>query len=209
MAELGIVAETGVEGLAQLVDIVAKARATRTLPRGMVQALSALIDQVMSLNREIRELDRAIKEQHRASDVSKRLETIPGIGPIGATALAASVTDPSQFKSGRDLAAWIDLVPKQNSTGGKIKLGSITKQGDRYLRRLLVVGGTSIVKMARIFPWRYPWVVKLIGEKTRKGRGCRRCKQAGTHRVGNHEKRRHIPNCDLCREDVVGLARSA
>ena len=168
MAELGIVAETGLEGLAQLVNIVAEARSSQLLPRAMVQALSALIDQIMSLNQQIRQLDLCIKEQHRASDVSKRLESIPGIGVIGATALAATVTDPSQFKSGRDLAAWIGLVPKQNSTGGKIKLGSITKQGDQYLRRLLVIGGTSIVKMARIFPWRYPWVVKLLEKKPAK-----------------------------------------
>ena len=168
LAELGIVAETGLEGLAQLVEIVADARSSQSLPHAMIQALSALIDQVMSLQQQIRELDRCIKEQHRASDVSKRLESIPGIGVIGATALAASVTDPSQFKSGRDLAAWIGLVPRQNSTGGKIKLGSITKQGDQYLRRLLVVGGMSIVKMARIFPWRYPWVVKLLEKKPAK-----------------------------------------
>lgn len=168
MAELGIVAETGLEGLAQLVNIVAEARSSHSLPRAMVQALSALIDQIMSLNQQIRELDLCIKEQHRVSDVSKRLESIPGIGVIGATALAATVTDPSQFKSGRDLAAWIGLVPKQSSTGGKIKLGSITKQGDQYLRRLLVIGGTSIVKMARIFPWRYPWVVKLLEKKPAK-----------------------------------------
>ena len=168
MAELGIVAETGLEGLAQLVNIVAEARSSQLLPRAMVQALSALIDQIMSLNQQIRELDLCIKEQHRVSDVSKRLESIPGIGVIGATALAATVIDPSQFKSGRDLAAWIGLVPKQSSTGGKIKLGSITKQGDQYLRRLLVIGGTSIVKMARIFPWRYPWVVKLLEKKPAK-----------------------------------------
>lgn len=168
MAELGIVAETGLEGLAQLVNIVADARSNKSLPQAMVAALSALIDQIMSLDRQVRELDHCIKEQHRASDLSKRLESIPGIGIIGATALAATVIDPSQFKTGRDLAAWIGLVPKQYSTGGKIKLGSITKQGDQYLRKLLVVGGTSIVKMARIFPWRYPWVVKLLEKKPAK-----------------------------------------
>ena len=189
MAELGIVAETGLEGLAQLVNIVAEARSSQLLPRAMVQALSALIDQIMSLNQHIRQLDLCIKEQHRASDVSKRLESIPGIGVIGATALAATVTDPSQFKSGRDLAAWIGLVPKQNSTGGKIKLGSITKQGDQYLRRLLVIGGTSIVKMA----------------KTGEGRCRCSCEQTGTHRLGNHEQRRNLSNSKLCGEDVIWL----
>ena len=134
----------------------------------MIEALSALIDQVMSLAQQIRELDRCLKQQHCASDVSQRLEGIPGIGIVGATALAASVTDPGQFKSGRDLAAWIGLVPKQHSTGGKVRLGSISKQGDRYLRRLLVVGGTSVVKLAKIFPWKYPWVAKLLERKPAK-----------------------------------------
>ena len=168
LAELGIVAEKGREGLAQLVEIVADARSTQSLPAAMVQALAAIIDQIMSLEQQIRELDRCIKEQHRASDVSQRLEGIPGIGIIGATAIAAAVTDPGQFKSGRDLAAWIGLVPKQYSTGGKVRLGSISKQGDRYLRRLLVVGGTSIVKLAKIFPWKYPWVAKLLARKPAK-----------------------------------------
>ena len=168
LAELGIVAEKGREGLAQLVEIVADARSNGSLPAQMIEALAAIIDQVMSLEQQIRELDRCIKHQHRTSDVSQRLEGIPGIGIIGATALAASVTDPGQFNSGRDLAAWIGLVPKQHSTGGKVRLGSISKQGDRYLRRLLVVGGTSIVKLAKIFPWKYPWVAKLLAKKPAK-----------------------------------------
>lgn len=168
LAELGIIAETGREGLAQLVEIVADARSAKLLPVAMIQALSAIIDQVMSLEQQIRELDGCIKEQHRASDVSRRLEGIPGIGIVGATALVAAVTDPGQFKSGRDLAAWIGLVPKQYSTGGKVRLGSISKQGDKYLRRLLVVGGTSIVKLAKIFPWKFPWVAKLLEKKPAK-----------------------------------------
>ncbi len=168
LAELGIVAEKGREGLGQLVEIVADARSNGSLPAQMIEALAAIIDQVMSLEQQIRELDRRIKQQHRDSDVSQRLEGIPGIGIIGATALAASVTDPGQFKSGRDLAAWIGLVPKQHSTGGKVRLGGISKQGDRYLRRLLVVGGTSIVKLAKIFPWKYPWVTKLLAKKPAK-----------------------------------------
>ena len=168
LAELGIVAEKGREGLAQLVEIVADARSNGLLPAQMIEALAAIIDQVMSLEQQIRELDRCIKQQHRDIDVSQRLEGIPGIGIVGATALAASVINPGQFKSGRDLAAWIGLVPKQQSTGGKVRLGSISKQGDRYLRRLLVVGGTSIVRLAKIFPWKYPWVTQLLAKKPAK-----------------------------------------
>lgn len=168
LAELGIFAETGRQGGMQLVKIVAKARSTGALPTEMIEALSAIIDQIFSLEEQIGALNNCIKQQHRASEVAKRLEGIPGIGIITATAMAATVTDPGQFKSGRDLAAWLGLVPKQHSTGGKQKLGGISKQGDRYLRRLLVVGGTSVVKLAKIFPWRYPWVAKLLERKPAK-----------------------------------------
>jgi transposase len=101
---------------------------------------------------------------HRASDVSQRLESIPGIGVIGATAIAATITDPNVFKSGRDLAAWIGLVPRQSSTGGKERLGGISKQGDRYLRRLLVVGATSVVHHARRHPDKHPWIARLLAK---------------------------------------------
>jgi transposase len=168
LAELGVVAETGREGGMQLVKIVGQARSSGALPPEMVEALSALIDQIFSLEEQINELNKCIKRQHRNSEVAKRLEAIPGIGIITATAMAATVTDPGQFKSGRDLAAWLGLVPKQYSTGGKVKLGPISKKGDRYLRRLLVVGGTSVVKLAKIFPWRYPWVAKLLEKKPAK-----------------------------------------
>jgi transposase len=168
MAEIGIVAETGHEGGAKLVEVVAEARSTGALPAEMIKALSAIIDQIFSLQEQIDELNRCIKQQHRTSEVAKRLEAIPGIGIITATAMAATVIDPGQFKSGRDLAAWIGLVPKQYSTGGKARLGGISKQGDRYLRRLLVGGGTSVVKLAKIFPWRYPWVAKLLEKKPAK-----------------------------------------
>src|SRR6478752_1436184 len=89
--------------------------------------------------------------QHRSSEASQRVEAIPGIGVIGATAIVATVADPTIFRSGRDFAAWIGLVPRQDSTGGKQKLGPISKQGDRYLRRILVVGARSSASLAPIF----------------------------------------------------------
>src|SRR4051812_13496369 len=81
-------------------------------------------------------IEKRIMAQHRASEESRRVETIPGIGVIGATAIAATVPDPKNFRSGRDFAAWIGIVPRQDSTGGKQELGPISKQGDRYLRRM-------------------------------------------------------------------------
>src|SRR5450432_1516656 len=98
--------------------------------------------------------------------MSCRLETVPGIGVIGATAIASTVTDPSGFKSGRDFAAWIGLVPRQHSTGGKERLGGISKQGDRYLRRLLVIGALAVIRYAD--GARRPWLVQLLARRTPK-----------------------------------------
>jgi len=168
LAELGLVADQGRDGLAKLVAMIEDERSVASLPGAMLKALHVIIAQLASLQQQIGEVDRCIQAQHRASDVSQRLESIPGIGVIGATAIAATVTDPSMFQSGRDLAAWIGLVPRQRSTGGKDRLGGITKQGDRYLRRLLVVGATAVVRQARSHPEKYPWIVRLLAKKPAK-----------------------------------------
>jgi transposase len=167
LAELGLVAETGRDGFTNLVEMVWD-EDNVSLPPAMRQALLAVVDQLEALSQQISKLDRVIMAQHKASDVSRRLESIPGIGVIGATAIVATVADPSAFKSGRDLAAWIGLVPRQHSTGGKEKLGGISKQGDRYLRRLLVVGATAVVRQARLHPEKYLWVMKLLAKKPAK-----------------------------------------
>src|SRR3974390_1591071 len=111
-------------------------------------------------------LEKQIMAQHRKSEASRRLQTIPGIGVIGATAIAATVTDPKTFRSGRDFAAWIGLVPRQDSTGGKQKLGPISKQGDRYSRRILVVGACAVLKRAKHNPEKYPWITQLLARKS-------------------------------------------
>src|SRR3974390_1351962 len=110
-------------------------------------------------------IEKRIMAQHKKSEASRRLQTIPGIGFIGATAIAATVTDPKSFQSGRDFAAWIGLVPRQDSTGGKQKLGPNSKQGDRYLRRILVVGAHSVLRRARQNPEKYPWLTKLLARR--------------------------------------------
>ena len=96
--------------------------------------------------REIRNLERQLMVWHRADETSRRLETIPGVGIITATALAASIPDPAVFKTGRQFAAFLGLVPRQNSSGSKDRFGRISKMGDRYLRKLLVLGATSVVR---------------------------------------------------------------
>ena len=164
LAEVGLVAATGVDGLKSLLAIIREAGETGQLPDPMRQALQPLVDQLAALQAQIGQLERSIHAQHRASDVSRRLETIPGIGVIGATAIAATVTEPGAFKSGRELAAWIGLVPRQHSTGGKQMLGSISKQGDRYLRRLLIVGATAVIRHARAHPDKHPWIIKLLAK---------------------------------------------
>src|SRR3974377_1385630 len=139
LAELGIVAAQGREGLKQLLTIIADEKDAR-LPIDARASLMVLAAQLPGLQNMIGCIERRLLVQHRANEASKRVESIPGIGTIGASAIAATVADPNVFRSGRDFAAWIGLVPRQDSTGGKQKLGPISKQGDRYLRRILVVG---------------------------------------------------------------------
>ena len=164
LAELGLVAAVGADGLKSLMDIIREAGKSGRLPKRMLEALNALVAQLAALGNQIVTLERSIQAQHRASEPSRRLETVPGIGVIGATAIVATVTDPKAFKSGRELAAWIGLVPRQYSTGGKQKLGGISKQGDKYLRRLLIVGATSVIQQARRHPDKHPWIIKLLGK---------------------------------------------
>jgi transposase len=168
LAELGLVAEKGREGVAELGALISDENNRKCLPVAMKQALHVLLNQLAALQNQIGQLDRDIHAQHRANDVSRRLETIPGIGVIGATAIASTIADPSAFKSGRDFAAWIGLVPRQNSTGGKERLGGISKQGDRYLRRLLVLGATAVIQHARRQPKKHRWIMKLLAKKPAK-----------------------------------------
>jgi transposase len=164
MAELGIVAAQGREGLKKLLAIIADEKDER-LPVDARASLIVLAAQLQALQTMIGSIEKRIIVQHRASEASKRVATIPGIGPLGASAITATVTDPSAFQSGRDFAAWIGLVPRQDSTGGKPKLGPISKQGDRYLRRLLVVGAHAVLRRAKQSPQNYPWLAQLLARR--------------------------------------------
>ena len=164
MAELGIVAPQGREGVKQLLAIIADEGNT-SLPLDARASLMVLVAQLEAMQTTIGLLEKRIVVRHRSNQDSKRLQTIPGIGIIGATAIAATVTDPTAFQSGRDFAAWIGLVPRQNSTGGKPRLGPISKQGDRYLRRILVGGAVSLLRRAKLSPQRYPWVTQMLARR--------------------------------------------
>jgi transposase len=164
LAELGIVAAQGREGLKELLAVIADEGDAR-LPVDARASLIVLAAQLQALQTLIGSIEKRLVVQHRASPASKRLMSIPGIGIIGASAIAATVTDPKAFRSGRDLAAWIGLVPRQDSTGGKQKLGPISKQGDRYLRRILVVGAHSVLRRAKLNPEKYPWLTQLLARR--------------------------------------------
>src|SRR6516164_3248419 len=161
LAELGIVAAKGREGLKELLVIIADESDER-VPIDARASLIILAAQLQALHTMISSIERRLTVQHRASEESKRVATVPGIGTLGASAITATVTDPSAFRSGRDFAAWIGLVPRQDSTGGKPKLGPISKQGDRYLRRILVIGAHSVLRRAKQNPETYPWLTQLL-----------------------------------------------
>jgi len=167
MAELGLVAAKGREGVGKLMAIVAQDNEER-LPACARIAVQTIIGQLGALQHQIAVIERRIHAGHRASEASRRLEAIPGIGVITASALISTMTDPKVFRSGREFAAWVGLVPRQNSTGGKERLGGISKQGDRYLRRLLVVGALAVLKQARAHPDKHPWLTQLLARRPAK-----------------------------------------
>ena len=167
MAELGIVAPVGVPQVKKLLGIIADTDDAR-LPSLARTCLKSLATQFLSLDAEITAAEKRIHAWHRSSEVSRRLETIPGIGPIIASALTASITDPEVFKNGRELAAWIGLVPRQNSTGGKERLERISKQSDQYLRWLLVAGAMSVIRHAKRRGTNQAWLAGIIAGKPTK-----------------------------------------
>ncbi len=147
-AEFGMIVAQGARRAAELLDDVRRNEGA-SLPDLARSALLMLADQLRDLASQINRLDRRLLAWHRQSQTSQRLATIPGVGIITATALTASIPDPSLFRSGREFSAFLGLVPRQNSSGGKDKLGRISKMGDGYLRKLLVVGATSVIRRAR------------------------------------------------------------
>lgn len=164
MAELGLVAPRTVRNLRPLLEVLADDE-DDSLPALARAALQPLARQLVSLEQQIAQLDRQLLEWHRTTEVSQRLAGIPGVGPVTATALAASVTDPSMFASGREFAAFLGLVPRQNSSGGKTRLGRVSKMGDRYLRTLLVTGATAVLSHSKTRTGRLDVWAKTLLEK--------------------------------------------
>ena len=146
--EFGIVAAQGASKVTALIEMIEDPEDER-FPVLAREALGSLIDQLRMAQTQILGLEKKLKVWHRANEASRRLETIPGVGVITATALVATIGDASQFQSGRQLAAWLGLVPRQYSSGGKERLGRISKRGDGYLRRLLVHGARADLRWSR------------------------------------------------------------
>jgi transposase len=168
LAEFGIVAPVGRNGVEELLDVVADPDDDR-VPELARECIAALGAQLRTLKAQILEFDRRILAWHRSNETSKRLDEIPGVGPALATALVASIANPRAFRSGRDFSAWVGLVPKQSSSGGKEKLGSITKRGDRYLRSLFTAGALAVIRYAKIHGTKHrPWLTALLARRPTK-----------------------------------------
>ncbi len=164
-AEFGIVAAKNISQLPALLETVA---AEETVPDAAKEMLAFLGGQVAQLDAQIGELERRMKQQHKANPVSQLLAEVPGIGPITALSLALTV-DPGRFTSGRHFAAWLGLVPKEHSTGGRQRLGGISRAGNERLRQLLVLGATAVIQYAKPgSKSASAWLLALLERKPRK-----------------------------------------
>ena len=164
MAEFGIAAAVGRGGLDRLIAVIADQDDAR-LPDEARACLAVLCTQLEMVKDQILDNDRRILADGRKTEAGRRLMKIPGIGPLLASAIVACVPDPTTFSNGRSLSAWIGLTPRQNSSGGKERLGSITKAGNTYLRELLVVGAMAMVRRAMQGSAKRPWVTQLLARK--------------------------------------------
>src|SRR5919201_6846006 len=159
LAEFGVIAPQGLRNVGKLIAIV-RDQADARLPDLARQVLQVLAAQIEQLEAAVAAIEKQLMAWHQSNPVSQRLASVPGIGPIIATAIAATVVEPSGFRSGREFAAWLGLVPRQNSTGGKHRLGGISKRGNQYLRRLLINGASANLLRSKATN-ADPWVIGL------------------------------------------------
>ena len=167
LAEFGITLAKGIQHALKFVRQLLDGGAL-DIPDLGVKVVMVLAEQLRQLQIRIGELEKELKRWFRADRVAQGLATIPGIGFITASALASTVTDPNQFTSSRQFAAWLGLTPRANSSGGKERQGRISKMGDQHIRHLLVSGMTSQLRWARRHPDAHPWVASLLARKPAK-----------------------------------------
>jgi transposase len=164
-AEFGL---TAAKGIAHLGPLLERIRADESLPPLARELFAIQAEDLMQLQAQIGELDAKIMTWHRADECSRRLAKIPSVGPIGAVLLKMKTPDPQLFRSGRQFAAWIGLTPKDHSTAGKVKLGSITRAGDEGLRSVLVAGATAVIQHAQRGGKPSPWLAGILKRKSPK-----------------------------------------
>lgn len=164
LAEYGIILPQGIAHIVRCIPAILE-DAENGLPWNFRLLVQRLIDHFKELDRQVRELEAEIQAWHRGNEASQRLTKIPGIGPVTATAIVAAVGDARQFKNGRQLAAWLGIVPRQHSTGGKATLLGISKRGDAYLRTLLIHGARAIVRIAERRPEADPWLREMLARR--------------------------------------------
>jgi transposase len=167
LTEYGWIAPKGPSHVTMLADLIEEEMA-RSLPEAARAMIRLMLDLLVGLNGKITDLDQEIARRAREDEVSRRLMTVPGIGPISATAIAALAPPAETFAKGRAFAAWLGLTPLQRSTGGKQKLGATSKMGERTLRRLLIIGSSAVVQQAskRGAP-RGSWLEQMLARKPR------------------------------------------
>jgi transposase len=167
MAEFGIVAPQGLRHVEMLTKTITHQQ--ERLPELARSILQTIADQLNGTMARIQEIEGRLVRWHRQSRVSRLLATVPGVGIMGASAIAATVTDPSLFRSGREFAAWLGMTPRQNSSGGKERLGRTSKRGNKYIRSLRTAGAVAVLRHARNRPTRDgAWVRALLARKPTK-----------------------------------------
>ncbi len=200
----GLLAEFGVDIPRGITHALAFARRmaageAQEVPDLATKVVGALAAQALAVQDQVHRLERELLAWYRANALARRIATVPGVGLLGATALAATVTDPGQFRSGRQFAAWLGLTPRLNSSGGKERLGRISKMGDRYLRRLLIVGMTSLVRQARRDPGTTdPRLAPAARAQAGAGRHRRHGQQGRPGDLGDHDPRRRLSRAGAC-----------
>ena len=165
LAEFGVIAPQGPRHVAQLAAVV-RDETDGGVPEPARRVLLLLVEQFEDVSGRLAALGRELLARHRADPASRRLATIPGIGPVTASTLAATVTEPAAFRSGREFAAWLGLVPRQNSSGGRTRLGRISRRGDTELRRLLITGAQAVLRWPRAVAAN-PWLRDLLARRPR------------------------------------------
>lgn len=166
LSEFGIIMPQGLRAIAKRMPEILE-DAENGLPGTMRRLLERLNDHLKALEHQVNALEQQIVQWHKASELSHKLEAIPGIGPITASAIVATVGSATEFKNGRQLAAWLGLVPKQHSSGGKQNLLGISKRGDTYLRTLLIHGARAVVRFAENKAEPNQWLCRLMGRRNK------------------------------------------